>query len=603
MIAVALFNARQHRQLLLESGILHVGSIRDESWEVSETSQAFLVVEDPLVPPKQFSLRRDDSSDKAQVELTVYGTSIALSSGRRIHPGQTICLVLPVSFCVGDTQFQVLDSNAKHGLDFGLVSMQSGDGFSRCHQSIQRDSPGPATLAAWFDTLGTLQRFTAGSDELFHLAARAVFNPGGLDGSMILVPFQNGWNVTSSHIPYPDHGIAFREDLVARASSSRSIVYHDADLTDDEVKSEDLHTAVVCPVLDETGAVIAIVYGFRSLHRSNHRRGIRFLEAQFVQVVADTLSAAMIRLKSEAQAARSKVLLEQAFAPGVARQLQFNQQILEARDRVVTVLFADLRGFSAIAEQVGTQGTYELLSDVMDRFSSIIIDLDGVIIDYYGDGVSAFWNAPLDQPEHAVLACQAGLEMLDCLSPLNQSWAARIGCELKVGIGIHTGVARVGNSGSRIRLKYGPRGSTVNLASRLESLTKKTGVPILVSEETANRTAGAFATRRVFRCRLRGSNLRTDVFAIYRKSGETECKSFHAAYDQFLELFESGKLAEALSLLTDLRMDRPDDPLINFLLDEVNQPAKISGAETRIGYPNDLIISNVNIPELWPSEK
>ena len=162
---------------------------------------------------------------------------------------------------------------------------------------------------------------------------------------------------------------------------------------------------------------------------------------------------------------------------------------MDGKTTEVTVLFVDLRGFSTISEAVGPKVTYELLTDVMDCFSAIISDHDGVVIDFFGDGLSAFWNAPIEQSEHPMFACLCAINLLESLPALNQRWEHRLGKKLKAGIGLHTGMAQVGNSGSRTRLKYGPQGNTVNIASRIESMTREVGCPLIISSTTAERVS------------------------------------------------------------------------------------------------------------------
>jgi adenylate cyclase len=178
--------------------------------------------------------------------------------------------------------------------------------------------------------------------------------------------------------------------------------------------------------------------------------------------------------------------------------------------------------------------------------------------------------------------------MADSLPNLNSIWYQRLGVPLNIGIGIHTGFARIGNSGSRTRLKYGPRGATVNLASRLESITKEIGVPMVISGETAKRVRFAFDTTRVFRSTLRGFTSPTDIFRVYRKSEAIHCDPFQLAYDNSLRLFEAGKLTEAQLQLVDMTSERPEDPMFEFLLREVMNQA--------VGYSNDRNNSNVKIP-------
>ena len=444
------------------------------------------------------------------------------------------------------------------------------------------DSPGPNTLQAWFKALQLLQQATAGSDELFECAAKAVCEPGGLDGALILKLGvskasleSKDFGIIARHIPLAGNEIDVREDLVHQAIDSRQTIFHDADSAEKPTAlpttDSHLHACVICPIQDKDQNVVAIIYGFRILHRHNNRRGIRMLEAQFVQVVADSIAAGLVRLESEAASARSQVLLEQAFTPTIARKLRSDSNALQGTTREVSVLFADLRGFSAISERIGAQPSFEMLSDVMDKFSDAINDHDGVIIDFYGDGISAFWNAPLDQPEHATLACITAFEMLGCMQEINEIWQPKIGHELKIGIGIHTGVARVGNSGSRTRLKYGPRGGTVNIASRLEAMTKQLGSPIVVSGTTAAQVADFFDSTRVVRSVLRGMTVPIDLCLPYAKSKMIKHEPMEIAYAQALTLFEAGELPGSLSILRRLRAESPQNRVVEFLLKVVSK--------------------------------
>jgi adenylate cyclase len=499
-----------------------------------------------------------------KIKITNRGRSLALSYGARIHRGSVSTVSLPVSFRVSGTQVQIYDSAVEFEVDESLDYLQTIVPEDP-DAAKEMASPGPKTLAAWLEALSELQQATAGSDEIFRVAAEAIFTPGGLDGAMILFPGTDGWETRSSFIPFADHGIVFREDLVQRAASSNKAIYHRS-VSNKRWEENDLHSAIVCPIQGADGEVVAAIYGFRSLHRRNNRCGIRSLEAQFVQVVADAISAGMIRLRSEAKAAKSLVLLEQVFAPEVVKKLQAHPEFLEGQQREVSVLFADLRGFTEISESLGTHDTYEFLSDVMDRFSKIITDLGGVIIDYYGDGVSAFWNAPIDQPQHPILACKAGMNILKCLSGINDVWQDRLGKEIKVGIGIHTGEARVGNSGSRSRIKYGPRGATVNIASRLENATKQIGSPMLVSGDTINAIEEPICCRRIISKKLKGFSEPTQIFELFPDVLTRPSAEYLKRYEAALVHFENGNFQLAMKILVDLKRECPDDNAVSFLM-------------------------------------
>src|SRR5262249_62377429 len=126
----------------------------------------------------------------------------------------------------------------------------------------------------------------------------------------------------------------------------------------------------------------------------------------------------------------------------------------------------------------------------------------GAIVDYAGDGILAVWHAPSPQPDHALRACSAALDMLGMMTDLNERWRETAGGKLALGIGINTGIAQVGNTGSSRKFKYGPHGHTVNLASRVQAATKKLGLPLRITEATRASLSPEVAVRRLGTGRL-----------------------------------------------------------------------------------------------------
>src|SRR5262249_30543675 len=163
---------------------------------------------------------------------------------------------------------------------------------------------------------------------------------------------------------------------------------------------------------------------------------------------------------------------EQFFTAELARQLAARPDLLEGRDTEVTILFCDIRGFSRISERLGPSCTVEWLTDVMTALSECVLTWQGVLVDYIGDELMAMWGAPEPQEDHARLACRAALDMLARLPGLSERWQPVLGEPIEIGLGINTGVARVGKSGSPHKIRYGPLGNTVNLASRVQGATK-----------------------------------------------------------------------------------------------------------------------------------
>jgi adenylate cyclase len=181
-----------------------------------------------------------------------------------------------------------------------------------------------------------------------------------------------------------------------------------------------------------------------------------------------------------------------------------------------------------------------------------VMDHDGVVIDYYGDGLAAMWNAPADQPDHPELACRAALRMVEALPAVRERWAGVLRDDLRLGVGVHTGIAQVGNAGSNRRWKYGPRGANVNLTSRVEAATKLIGVPIVVTRAVASRLSNRLHTYRICRGRLPGIKEPVDLYGIFPANVEPSFASEISDYRHALELFEAGQLAESARCLKGL---------------------------------------------------
>jgi len=584
---IATLHENDHQQTAFQAIEVTIGSASDCD---------VVITSDKGISPLHCVVKFKSSNE---VEITNFDRSIVLNNGPRVHRGSAAESCLPVLFSIGDTQFHISSLESSFELDYSLCQLSSS--VHKAHQltslkRVEEVAPGPGTLTAWLETLGDLQKSAAGSKAFFKDAARTAYNPGGMDGCMILQPGEQGqWTIIASHIPYPHCNLSFRPDLVQASIAQRQTIFHDASQISSEKPFADTHTAVVCPVFDEQNRVLAIVYGFRTRHSTNNRIGARALEVQFVQLIAGSIAAAMIRLEKEAEASRTRVLLEQAFSPQVARQLEIDPQILRGVTRDVTVLFADLRDFTAISEAAGPKVTYQMLTDVMDRFSEIIAEHDGVVIDFYGDGISAFWNAPIEQPQHTLLAVKAAHEILAALPDLNSLWGHRLSHRLRAGIGIHCGPAQVGNSGSSSRLKYGPQGTTVNLASRLESATKGIGLPLIVSEDVADNVSGSYYGRRICQTSLSGLSEPLNLFELVAKPVSKSALDLLSKYDECLALYESHQYSEAVSLLCELNLDMPD-PASEYLLKQAMHKSKNS-VDRRQGADQKTKVAALTLPK------
>lgn len=257
---------------------------------------------------------------------------------------------------------------------------------------------------------------------------------------------------------------------------------------------------------------------------------------------------------------REKVF-EQHFTPDLARELARNPDPMkmQARQAEVTVLFCDIRGFSTLSERLGPAQTIDWLSGVMGEFSTIVIEHGGVLVDYTGDELMAMWGAPNEQPNHADLACQAAIGIMNSLDELNEKWQPIVGAETEVGIGINTGEALVGNVGTHRKFKYGPLGTVVNLASRVQGATKFLKSSLLISGNTAEQLPDDAKTRRLCQVRVQNIHTSVDLHELELPGTPDNWQHLVTQYEAALNQFESGNFRRASAILGDVLLTVPND--------------------------------------------
>ena len=214
---------------------------------------------------------------------------------------------------------------------------------------------------------------------------------------------------------------------------------------------------------------------------------------------------------------------------------------LEGESREITAFFSDIRGFTTISEQLSPPQVTTLLNQYFTPMTRIVVDHKGLVDKYMGDGLAAMWNAPVDVLDHPRQAARAALAMLKSLEKLNEGWRADKSMKLpkiKIGIGLHTAEARVGNFGSEDHLEYSMLGDMVNLTSRLESLTKQYSVPIIMSADTYERVPD-FAAVPLGAFTVKG---RTDPTVVFALVGD-EALAVKPAFQSFRHSFEAGVVA------------------------------------------------------------
>jgi adenylate cyclase len=194
--------------------------------------------------------------------------------------------------------------------------------------------------------------------------------------------------------------------------------------------------------------------------------------------------------------------------------LENPERLNRGEKREMTILFSDIRGFTAIAERMSPEELAAFMKEYLSPMTRAVFKHKGTLDKYIGDAVMAFWNAPLDQKDHSVLACRTALEMLARLDELQIQWNKRNLPAIEIGIGINTGFCVVGNLGSDVRVEYTVLGDTVNLASRLENLNKEHQTRIIVGERTVNLACHEFEFRSMGQAVVKGKSEAVKIFEL-----------------------------------------------------------------------------------------
>jgi adenylate cyclase len=279
-----------------------------------------------------------------------------------------------------------------------------------------------------------------------------------------------------------------------------------------------------------------------------------------VMVLLIYLTASLIaHLRTEAERRRVRHAFGRYMSPVLVERLAHNPHLLKlgGEMRNMTLLFADIRGFTTISEQFDAEGLTRFINRFLTPMTEVILRHQGTIDKYMGDCIMAFWNAPLDDPEHARHGCRAALEMRDYLVEWNKRMTAEAEAAgathhpIHVGIGLNTGDCCVGNMGSDQRFDYSVIGDDVNLASRLEGQSKTYGADIVLGPATAERVAD-HAVLELDLLQVKGKTKAVRIFALLRDeafAAQPDFQALRAAHAQMLAAYRAQRWAEALARL------------------------------------------------------
>lgn len=416
------------------------------------------------------------------------------------------------------------------------------------------DSPSAELLAQWIETILAFQRSGGSAEEFYDQAAKALVSMIGLDVGLVLLHQGAAWKVVARASTEEENeragsrGREFSQTVLNQVLADRRTFFQDLGQMRSQESLMSIDAVVASPVFRAGDEIAGVLYGLRRRRGPMEATRVTPLEAQLVQVLAAAVGANLAR----AEATRTRVQFEQFFSPALVRELERDPGLLDGRRHEVTILMSDLRGFSRLSEKLGPEDTCRFVRDVMEFQSHCIVEQGGAIVSYLGDGILAMWNAPVGQDDHAILACRAALAIQKGVPALTAAWLDRLGAPVSIGVGVNTGPAQVGNTGSTRKFMYGPLGNTVNLASRVEGATKYLHTPILVTGATRSELGSAFATRRICKVRVVGIAEPVDLHELHGETADPVWSSRRDTYESGLSQYESKQWFKACQTLLPL---------------------------------------------------
>ncbi|TIW39478.1 MAG: adenylate/guanylate cyclase domain-containing protein, partial [Mesorhizobium sp.] len=228
--------------------------------------------------------------------------------------------------------------------------------------------------------------------------------------------------------------------------------------------------------------LVATPFAFGALEYSLQGKLYDPLQPALATILLAGFEGYVLYRRSEQRRSTLARQFSQYLSPSVVQRLANSdtEAILSGEKREITILLSDIRGFTAMSEQLDAQEIAKVVNHFLGLATDEILKRDGTIDKFMGDAVLAFWNAPLDQPDHRERALEAGLALIERVRRENAAFTARGHPSIQIGVAIETGICSVGNFGSERRFDYTAIGSPVNRAARLESTTKKLRIPLVL---------------------------------------------------------------------------------------------------------------------------
>ena len=454
----------------------------------------------------------------------------------------------------------------------------------------------PDILKVLESTLGIIQ--SAMTDrEFFERAVQLMINLLDLDQAWALTLSPKGqWDVVAmSSNPNSLRTIKKEpNDFLLRklkeSGQSAWMRTSDENLTFSEVEMG-LSESVGAPVLDPKGQVIGGLCGikFVSHDLEEKKLGVKTksqklaeIRAIIMQILAGCVATGIAHLTMKGQRDQMEILMEQYFTKKISVRILSDPALMRGSECEITSLFCDIRNFSRISATLEPDVLLQWLQETLNSISECVPQHDGVVVDYIGDELMAIWGEISTNTDPAKKAVLAGFAMIDAIEQLADLWQEQFGGQrFAVGVGINTGNAFVGNIGTPRKLKFGAIGNSVNLASRVQGVTKYFQCPFLVTHNTWTKLNGEFVGRRIGAVTMVNIPQPVELYQVFRH-GNPELEKFCADYETALLHYENKEYRESARLAGQIlglhRDDRPTIMLMQRAIDCLVDPDNYSRA-------------------------
>ncbi|MFM7845210.1 MAG: adenylate/guanylate cyclase domain-containing protein [Planctomycetota bacterium] len=505
-------------------------------------------------------------------------SSVILQNGTRVMPNERVIVDLPLA-CELGAKTAYLEW---HPIDDDVESMQSlsdparAPGHSSVRSKLRGSQPDSvlatfvagggnnAELLDWLQMVFDVFQSAAGSPDFLPKAVAAAAEMVGLETVAVLIKRQDEF-VNEVVIRRDGQAVSPQwqasQTIVKNvAKQCRTFFQTPSQRTNVAASLQGVQSIVAAPILDSKGEILGILYGEgRSNLLQMVSKPVSEIEAKMFELIAYGVASGLARVDQEKKLVAERVRFEQFFTPELARELQSQgDEMLAGRELEISVMFCDIKGFSRISADCGAALAIEWVRDVLSELSDRVAEFQGVLVDYAGDSLEALWGAPIASNQHAIQACKAALAMRACLPEISNRWKEKLQHPTDITIGINSGLAQVGNIGSRRKFKYGALGTTVNLASRVQGATKYLGVTMLLTKSTAKQLSTEFGVRRL--CSVRTVNI-PDPVELYElvEQPTDEWLDLKKNYENALTLFEQQQIALAVAAVAALSSRFPSD--------------------------------------------